>query len=803
MEVNKHINFLKRRGFLIKESSTIPEDQLGVFPDGEYDSMRVDNTVEPKDTVNPKKEKTNPTKVQPSNTPEFELRDGEGKPLTDDLNFTTMCRKMGGAFCHLDKVLLQLIQDKDHILVKILKESITKIYRKLLPKKYKNLSKFNRLVGVVLRQSPDSAINTFKLISDHLETIKKGELTTLRNALGEMDTNDIDDDVVLELIDAIKYQSYSEYENSFTLGEHFKSFKKRLELSIKGEEILNRSLANQFVLAYERGVDYRVISKYLYKKILENFGKGIGKFIKADLQCTKTLYDGPPEDKNRTAIIKGPEDGKGGEYVEVKKMDYNLDSYLSEFFGIYKTPKSLPKELRNFKEKGDPYLMLYNQVIDDLYLKLKDNDGGILESVYNSFAGIMYDENRFIPRKYIKLYWSNRGQRLNDHRLSLRFRVVSDKVDGYIYDINSDTLKKESELNIKTHNKGEWKITSDIVTEASVNDKRGGEWDRDSSQGKMIRTKGGTKELDDDFDWAIRQAEATPDDPKIEALIQHFDSASEVIGNDFDDNYSGWYGNHITMNLQNGEEWVVGTYTSMGNALHEYWDNYIDNVGYEELGMDLADYVDVSDHWISQFCQDDAYDSVMDLSDEEMLDTYDYYDVYADIEELEEKGDELNVEIEELRVTLGGIQQTLDRMEAENQDYIQHGLSEPPHDEETMDNARSYTEEQISKLGHLENDLADIPYELDSLIDQLRKEVQEDSVDDCERCMQDPVDCMVNEKGWYSNSGEAIDAFGWDVDRESIIEYLSQDGYGSMSGYDGWAHEETVGGETYILIRVN
>ena len=787
MEVNKHINFLKRRGFLIKESSTISEYQLGIFPDGEMDDMKHD--------------------------PEGDYTDNEGNPLVDDLNFTTMCRTKRGEFCHLYDILIQLIEDNDHKLIKTLKESITKIYKKLLPSKNENLSKFNRLVGVVLRQSPDSAINTFKLIAEHLDTIKKGELTTLRNALGEMEVNDnketiiyldgkwvkVDDDVILGLIDSIKYKSYSEYENSFTLGDHFKIFRKGLELSIKGGEILNRSLANQFVLAYERGVDYRVISRYLYKKILENFGKGIGKFIKADLQCTKTLYDGPPEDKNRTAIIKGPEDGKGGEYVEVKKMDYNLDSYLSEFFGIYKTPKSLPKELRNFKEKGDPYLILYNQVIDDLYLKLKSNDGGILESVYNSFAGIMYDENRFIPRKYIKLYWSNRGQRLNDHRLSLRFRVVSDKVDGYIYDINSDTLKKESELNIKTHNKGEWKITSDIVTEATVNDRQGKEWDRDSSQGKMIRTKGGTKELDDDFDWVSQHMDSIPDDPKIMALVQHL-GASEVLGEDFDEDGYGWYGNHVIYNLQNGEEWVVGTETSMGNALYEYFSNYIDDVGIGELGIDLEDYIEVSDRWKDNYASNEADYYIEDLDDFDFIEQSDKEDEW---DKLNERESELDSVIDELRQTAGGLQNRLDQMRSENEDYIQHGYTEPPHSEETMENAIEYTEEQITKLGHIENELEDIPYEREELVDTARELVRDDHYQMLLECLEDPVDCLVNERGMYSTATEAIENERWDVDEESIIEYYMSDGYGSMSSYDGSYYEENIGNETYILIRVN
>ena len=114
MEVNKHINFLKRRGFLIKESS------------------------------------------------QMELSFDE--PIGDGLNFNNMCANVGGEFCNLVR-LAELVSDNPKLSIP-LQESITKIYKKLLPPQGRNLSRFNRLVSVILKQKPDSAINTFKLISD-------------------------------------------------------------------------------------------------------------------------------------------------------------------------------------------------------------------------------------------------------------------------------------------------------------------------------------------------------------------------------------------------------------------------------------------------------------------------------------------------------------------------------------------------------------------------------------------------------------------------------------------------------------
>lgn len=738
MEVNKHINFLKRRGFLIKESSQI------------------------------------------------ELSFDE--PVEEGLNFKSLCAEGSDVFCRL----LQLadregIKNDEYLSNKLVK-SITKIFTYLKPPIKDNRSKFNRLVTVILNQNLENSINTFDIIADAIDDVNIGKLRQSINRLTDSQI-ELGDEALLKIINNIKHQSYTKYENSF-IGDHFESFKTRLELSYKGEEVLNFKFAELLLDYLDNGKDYNELSNMLYKAVINNFKKGIGKFIKADLKCTKPLTDG------RVTIINR------GDYVEVKKLDYKGDSYLSEFFSIYKSPKKLPKRL-----KTPEGVNLYNQVIDSLFLKLNNNDYGIIESIGGSFAGIIYDENRFIPKEDIEIYWSNKGQRTEDHRLSIRYRLKSNNFHSYTYSTDSDILKPEIiNTEITSQNIMLPLTVNESITEASVTDRHGKEWDRNSTQGKMIRTKGGTKELDDDFDWAIQQAEITPDDPKIEALIQHFDGVtSEVIGEGFNEDAGDWYGHHTVMELQNGEEWVVGTYTSMGNALHEYMTNYVDDVGVEELGIDLSDFVDVGDYWISQFCQEETDHYFDDMTDEDLLEVYGDYDIVAEIEELEEKEENLKEELIEVEEKLRQYLEAFETMEIQNQEYISYGYERPQHSEEDFENIQN----KIDKFQHIVGKIKHkLDYEMgesrDEYLETLRDQSKDDYTDECERCMErDPVDCIVNEKGWYRTGAEAIEAFGWDLDKDAIVQYLSEDGYDSMASYDGYAHEEYVDGETYVLIRVN
>jgi hypothetical protein len=215
----------------------------------------------------------------------------------------------------------------------------------------------------------------------------------------------------------------------------------------------------------------------------------------------------------------------------------------------------------------------------------------------------------------------------------------------------------------------------------------------------------------------------------------------------------------------------------MDKALHEYWAELIDSVGFSEdgLGLDLSNFILISQDWIRSFATDEANQYVEDLSDEECLDQSDDTDKH---ETLVERYDELGVEFGDLENEL----QMLNNLHPENQVVI----------EEKMDEMDELTETQN-----------DVKREIESLIQQSRKIVWDEYYQMNVDGMQDPVGFLVDERGWFLNGSEMVTSMGLDIDIEAVIEYYSQDGYGSMSSYDGLAHDEYVGDDWYILIRIN
>ena len=109
---------------------------------------------------------------------------------------------------------------------------------------------------------------------------------------------------------------------------------------------------------------------------------------------------------------------KSGTYFEVKKMDPFIDSYLSEFFSIF-------KETKISKFKGE-YLDMYNELIQRVYNWLITNPDAkdYLNKIKSQIGGIVYEYDTIVPIEYIDLYWSNEGQRgCKEKRLSIRFKI--------------------------------------------------------------------------------------------------------------------------------------------------------------------------------------------------------------------------------------------------------------------------------------------------------------------------------------------------------------------------------------------
>jgi hypothetical protein len=269
--------------------------------------------------------------------------------------------------------------------------------------------------------SYDDPANTINIIVDFIDgTESVDEIEVALDRFRK--SKDIGGEDIDKFLRYIKTTGHQEYEKSF-YGEHFEKHTTRLTLKYKTEQE-NLSILKRVedVIDGKYTVDKAV--SILYKNIEENYSPE--EMVKADLKCIKDVYD----EKGDVVI-------NNGDYLEVKKIDYAADSYLSEFMSMYKI-SGLPDYA-----KEPNYVKVYNQIIDGLYEKFSSR-GDIIEDIKQNFAGIIYDDKIFINKDDIELYWSNKGRNpcSKDHRLSIRYRLKNKNTIGYVYE-GGEVLKEK------------------------------------------------------------------------------------------------------------------------------------------------------------------------------------------------------------------------------------------------------------------------------------------------------------------------------------------------------------------------
>ena len=322
--------------------------------------------------------------------------------------YTTYC-----ALAHLSNTLEPSLVTKFHY-------NIDKLYnflrRDLM---LDNRRKFHGLMKTIL--SYDDPANTINIIVDFIDgTENVDEIEVALDRFRK--SKDVGEEDIDKFLRYIKTTGHQEYEKSF-YGEHFEKHTTRLTLKYKTEQE-NLSILKRVedVVDGKYTVDKAV--SILYKNIEENYSPE--EMVKADLKCIKDVYN----EKGDVVI-------NNGEYLEVKKIDYAADSYLSEFMSMYKI-SGLPDYA-----KEPNYVKVYNQIIDGLYEKFSSRSD-IIEDIKQNFAGIIYDDKIFISKDDIELYWSNKGRNpcSKDHRLSIRYRLKNKNTIGYVYE-DGDVLKEK------------------------------------------------------------------------------------------------------------------------------------------------------------------------------------------------------------------------------------------------------------------------------------------------------------------------------------------------------------------------
>lgn len=231
----------------------------------------------------------------------------------------------------------------------------------------------------------------------------------------------------------IASKEYTAYEEKLTKDE-FGLTRRFLSLDYRCEEDINKKLIDLL----------KDIKNLPEEQKYEQFENFFDKFI----NCLKQQLEDPKYTIKADAInnldepikYEGETILKKGDYLEIKKMDFEVDSYLSEFFSIFKESK-----IRYLKKT---HIFIYNYFIDRVFQWINENGQNYLNTVRNNLAGIIFDNNTFVPIEQIDFYWSNKGQRgCNEKRLSIRFRIKPglQSVVAYVYEPG----KGENSLNQK------------------------------------------------------------------------------------------------------------------------------------------------------------------------------------------------------------------------------------------------------------------------------------------------------------------------------------------------------------------
>ena len=237
-----------------------------------------------------------------------------------------------------------------------------------------------------------------------------------------------------DLLKVVRAKEYSNYENSF-VGNEFTLKRGMLKLDYKCGDLTETK--NFFEIIKKINQDSNLASEYC-TKIIECVKSSINNINipqKGDLITKSPLY-----------VIENGVNKKifeANSFFEVKKMDVEIDSYLSEFFSIFKST-----DLKNLKPE---YIQTYNKVMSVLYMWIKSNGNEFLNNVRKSINGIIYDKNIIVPTENIEFYWSNKGQRGCDElRLSIRFRIKPQitKINGYKY-INGSNILENFVFDVK------------------------------------------------------------------------------------------------------------------------------------------------------------------------------------------------------------------------------------------------------------------------------------------------------------------------------------------------------------------
>lgn len=251
------------------------------------------------------------------------------------------------------------------------------------------------------------------------------------------------------------------------------------------------------------------------------------------------------------------------------------------------------------------------------------------------------------------------------------------------------------------------------------------------------------------------------------------------------------YGLTVYQNLDGGWDYAVGDDSEVGDAMKEYFDDYVSNMGGVEY-IDrylLDDFIELDSYVVDEYARETAEYRVGDMDEDEVIEEagYDKDSLESDLENLKDELSDLESEKEDLESELEDLE--YDNDEGENDDEIED-LNERISDlEDSIYEKESEIEEKESEIESL--------YEVakEELIDKMTEDISDD-------IESEGLDYFVDNMGY--TLGDAVDSF-CTFDDSGLESYLAEneDRGNALGSYDGVEESEKYDGEWYYIYRVD
>lgn len=337
----------------------------------------------------------------------------------------------GGPWCELKDLYVNNLTDD---LRKQLDSDVSKLIKIYKKKHYIGI--LPMIISLSLKDK-NKTVNDINLITDFITTSQVASSTIKKRLLSLKNAETLPPSEELEkLLKYAKHLEHKKYEESFE-GDEFEVKRTSLSLDFKCSDKIKDKL---IVLIQKLDTLLTSQSEERKEKIINAFVKRFTTCvkesmdstvnpIKSDLYLKKDLYV-VKDNQNIVVLPKGN--------YEVKRIDPLIDSYLSEFFSIFKE-----SDISHLKQK---YIDLYNIIIEKIFQWIRVNGGSYLENIKQNMNGVVYSDQYIVPIKYIDLYWSNKGQRgCGEKRISIRYKLNPDtenkNIEVYKYTKGSDVVE--------------------------------------------------------------------------------------------------------------------------------------------------------------------------------------------------------------------------------------------------------------------------------------------------------------------------------------------------------------------------